>query len=229
MKLKTTNIMKLFKQTLHLLVLLLCVSTTTPTVYAQNSKLQKELEKQRTKVYKKLVQEYKKEGWKLANNNTTIEVAVLEHLTKLDDPSHNWIQETGEVSKCKSMNVGRMAAVNNAQNKIAQQMQGQIEGFVSSLVSSDAENLDAEQDKMVAAFVKKINITLNGALQESYAIYKENPDGTTHYKAFFLVDKGKCLSAVNAAVERSLKDTGVAIDMADQIRDFVHNGLTIDE
>lgn len=211
--------------------MLIAVCTTSFTgfnVEAQsNSKLQKELKKQRTKVYKKLVQDYKKEGWKLANNNTTMEVAVLEHLTKLDDPSHNWTETTGEVSKCKSLNVGRLSAVNNAQNYLTQLMQGQIEGFVSSLVSADAENMDAEQDKMVAAFVKKLNITLNGALQESYAIYKENPDGTIHYKAFFLVDKGKCLSAVNAAIERSLKDTGVALDMADQIRNFVHTGLTI--
>lgn len=86
------------------------------------SKLQKELEKQRNKVYKKLVKDYKKEGWKLANNNTTMEVAVLEHLTKLDDPTHNG-QTTGEVSKCKSLNVGRLSALNNAQNYLAQSMQ----------------------------------------------------------------------------------------------------------
>ena len=213
--------------------MLIAVSATSIiglNVEAQsNPKLQKELEKQRTKVYKKLVQDYKKEGWKLANNNTTMEVAVLEHLTKLDDPSHNWTQTTGEVSKCKSMNVGRLSAVNNAQNYLAKLMQGYIEGFVSSLASADAENVDAEQDKMVAAFTKKIKISLNGALTESYAIFKENPDKTIHYKAFYLVDKGKCIAAANSALEKSLQDSGVALEMADQIREFVKNGLTITE
>lgn len=215
---------------LILLLAFACVMPTGSTVYAQsNSKLQKELEKQRTKVYKKLVQDYKKEGWKLANNNTTMEVAVLEHLTSLDDPTHNYTETTGEVSKCKSANVGRMSAANNAQNYIAQLMQGQIEGYVSSLISADADNLDAEQDKMVAAFTKKIKISLNGALTESYAIYKENPDGTLHYKAFYLVDKAKCIAAANSAIEKSLKESEIAIDLADQIRQFVNEGLSVTE
>lgn len=211
--------------------MLIAVSVSSFTgfnVEAQtNSKLQKELEKQRTKVYKKLVQDYKKEGWKLANNNTTMEVAVLEHLTKLDDPTHSWSEATGEVSKCKSLNVGRLSAVNNAQNYIAQLMQGQIEGFVSSLVSADAENMGTEQDKMIAAFTKKIKVSLNGALTESYAIYRENPDKTVHYKAFYFVDKEKCLAAANSALEKSLQDSGVALEMADQIREFVKSGLSL--
>lgn len=213
------------------MLIAVCASSFTGfNIEAQtNSKLQKELEKQRTKVYKKLVQEYKKDGWKLANNNTTMEVAVLEHLTKLDDPSNNWTETTGEVSKCKSMNVGRLSAVNNAQNYLAQLMQGQIEGFVSSLVNADAVNMDAEQDKMVAAFTKKIKISLNGALSESYAIFKENPDKTVHYKAFYFVDKGKCIAAANSALEKSLQDSGIAIEMADQIREFVKSGLSLTE
>lgn len=224
--------MRTFKNLWYALLLIVvgATSLTGFNVEAQsNSKLHKELEKQRTKVYKKLVQDYKKEGWKLANNNTTMEVAVLEHLTTLDDPAHNWIQTTGEVSKCKSMNVGRLSAANNAQNYLAQLMMGQIEGFVSSLVNADADNSDAEQDKMVSAFTKKINISLNGALTESYAIFKENPDKTIHYKAFYFVDKGKCIAAANSALEKSLQDSELTLEMADQIREFVKNELSLTE
>lgn len=89
--------------------------------------------------------------------------------------------------------------------------------------------MDAEQDKMVAAFTKKNKISLNVTLTGGYTIYKENPDRTIHYKAFYLVDKGKCIAAANSALEKSLQDSGVVLEMADQIREFVKNGLTVTE
>lgn len=210
-----------------ILLLFVAFATSANISVQAQSKLEKDLAKQRTRVYKNLVKEYKNEGWKLANNNTTMEVAILEHLTTLDSPANDYETVTGEVTKCRSMNVGRMSAINNAQNQLAQRMQGEIEGFVSSLINADAENIDAEQDKMVAAFNNKIKISLTGALKPSYAIYKENPDGTYRYKAFFFVDKSKCIAAANSAVEKSLKEASVALDLADKIKDFVNNGMTI--
>lgn len=195
----------------------------------KTDKVQKELEKQRSKVYKNLIKDYKKQNWNLLNNNTTMEVAVLEHLNKLNDPSNNFGTITGEVSKCKSMNAGRMSAVNNARNLLASTLQGQIEGFVASLVSTNAEDLTEEQDKMIAGFTNKIKIGLSNCLQESYAIYKENADGTYHIRVFYFFDKDKCQSAVNNAVEKSLNETKMAVEMADQIRDFVNNGLMMPE
>lgn len=211
------------------LVILIAVSFA-PTVCAQsNSKLMKELEKKRANAYKEVVKNYEKEGWKLADNNTTMEVAVLEHHASLADPANNFTKFTGEVSKCRSANVGRMTALNNAQNRLAQLMEGDIKGYAASLINADAENVNAEKDESIMGFTKEIKISVAGALKESYAIYKENPDGTLHYKVFYLVDKSKCIAAANRALDKSLKDTKVAIDIADQIRQFVNTGLTVGE
>lgn len=199
-------------------------------LYAQsNSKMMKQLEKKRANAYKEVIKNYVKDGWKLADNNTTMELAVLEHQVTLSDQTKNLTNFTGEVTKCKSANVGRMAALNNAQNRLAQLMEGEIEGYVTSLINADSENVAAEKDESVMGFTKKIKISVSGALKESYAIYKENPDGTMHYRVFYLVDKDKCIAAANTALERSLKDTKVAVDIADQIRQFVNTGLTIGE
>ena len=71
---------------------------------APASKLEKQLEKQRGKVYKELIKQYKADGWTLADNNRTMEVAVLEHLIARDANKDVKVEITGEVSKCKSMN-----------------------------------------------------------------------------------------------------------------------------
>ncbi len=194
---------------------------------APASKLEKQLEKQRGKVYKELIKQYKADGWTLADNNRTMEVAVLEHLIARDANKDVKVEITGEVSKCKSMNVGRMSALNNAKNELAMQMSGQIEGMVSSLVAADVNNLAAEQDKMIAGFTNKMKASLSGAIELSYGIVKQNPDGTNHYKAFFFVDKSKCIDAASAAIEKSIQETKMSVEIADQIRDFVKNGMEI--
>lgn len=197
-----------------------------PNAEAQTMKLQTKLAKEKNKEYKKLMQQYKKEGWQLADNSKTLEVALLEHLIARD--SQGYMEKTGEVSKCKSINVGRMSAKNNAQNLIAQDMQGQIAGLISSLVVADAEDLSKEQDKMIAGFAKEVQLSLSGALEESYTIYKTNPDGSYALRTFFIVDKSKCSSAANSAIDKSLSDTSMAIEMANEIKLFVSNGMKVE-
>lgn len=200
-----------------------------PATYAKTSKLEKQLQKERDNAYKKIMKEYKAEGWKLANNNSTVEVAVLENLNYYNENRDKVTQETGDVTKCKSLNVGKMSAINNAQNALAMKMQAAIDGYATSLLEADAEETDTEQDKMIAGFTKKLKINLSGCLQESYSIYRSNEDGTYHYRTFFFADKKKCQAAANAAIDKQFKDTERAIEIGNRIKEFVDNGGAIDE
>lgn len=212
-----------------LIIAMSLVTTVSFNAQAQVDNLKKELAKKQSKMAKDLVKRHEKEGWILANNDNTLEVAVLEHLIATTENKSKVGKITGEVSKCKSMNVGRMSALNNAQNLLSQQLSAQIQGCVRSLINANAEDVDAEIDEMVAGFDKKVKANLSGVLKESYSVYKENGDGTKQFRTFFLVDLDKCKAATNTALEKALKDTKVAIELADQIKDFVNNGLEISE
>ncbi|MDR1553988.1 MAG: hypothetical protein LBS69_11100 [Prevotellaceae bacterium] len=219
------------KNILTIGVITLCtvvLFTAVPqTAAAQLTKKQeKTLQKERDKEYKKKITEYKKEGWKLAGGSRTIEVALLEHYAKTADPKNK--EFIGDVSQCKSINVCRQAALNNAQNRYASLASSNIKGRIGSLLRADANRPEIEVDKVIAAYERSVQADISGVLAESYSIAKENGDGTKTFQTIFIVNEEDAASARTRAMEKSLKETKITIEEAEEISKFVREGFNIE-
>lgn len=197
------------------LLLLLCSSIV---VCGQN----RQLEKASNKMYKGKMKEYNREGWKLAGSSKTLEVALLEHYEKLKDPKNEEL--VGEVSQCKSLNVCKQAAYNNALITYANLAGSTLKGRVVSDLNVDQSSEDGEFDKMYAAYERLVQQEVKGILTESYAIVKEK-GGMKQYKVFFLVNEEKASVARLRALERAAQESAAAQKYATKIADFVRKGF----
>ncbi|MDH8702423.1 putative nucleic-acid-binding protein [Dysgonomonadaceae bacterium PH5-43] len=185
----------------------------------------KQLEKQRNKMYKSKLKEYKKEGWKLDASSKTIEVVLLEHYEKLKD--ENYQEIVGAVSNCNSINVCRQAAYNNAIITYANRSASTVKGRVASDINLNASDFkhSAEFDKFYAAYERFIKAEINsGVLLESYSIKKKSGD-TNEYQIYFLINEDKALQARKKAMQRALEETTIAQEYAAKISDFINEGI----
>lgn len=149
----------------------------------------KQLEKQRSKMYKAKIKEYKKEGWKLDSSSKTIEVVLLEHYEKLKDENNQEI--VGTTSNCRSVNVCRQVAYNNAITTYASLAASYVKGRTVSDVNLNSSDKDdtAEFDKFYAAYERVIGSEIkNGVLKESYSIKRKKGD-INEYQIVFLRHK----------------------------------------
>ena len=193
---------------------------------AQTKKLEKTKQKAENKQYKEKMKEYNKEGWKLAGGSRTLEVALLEHYEKTADEKNQ--EFIGDVSQCKSINVCRQSALNNAQNRYASLASGNIKGRVTSLLRANANVPQEEVDKMIAAYERAVQVDVSGILKESYSIVKENANGTKSFQTIYIVNEETASAARLNAMKQSLKETKITIDEMEQILKFVDEGFSIE-
>lgn len=205
----------------YVFITLLLLLSSCVYVCAQNHLLKRET----SKMYKAKIKEYKKTGWKLAGSSKTLEVALLEHYEKMKDPQN--VELVGEVSQCKSLNVCKQAAYNNALITYANLAGSTLKGRVVSDLNVDQSAEEGEFDKMYAAYERLVQQEVKGVLTESYAIYKER-GGSKQYKVFFLVNEEKASLARIRALERAAKETEMAQKYATKIADFVRKGFEKD-
>ena len=199
------------------LLIALSILVCAPRVsYAQN--LNKVLEKE----YKKKLKEYKKEGWKVESDRSA-EVVLMKHFGKLN-ANEDLKTIIGTSTNCKSTNVCRQAALNNAQNEYARLVSGKIEGAFASIVKSDANRPQDEIDKMVGGLVNEVKADLSGVLQPSYSVYREK-DGLKEYRTIFFVNEKELVGNMEKVLEQSIKETKLTIEEARSISKFVGDEL----
>ena len=207
------------KQKLLLLVLGLCF--LAPTVNAQN----KALEKARKKEYKQKMKMYKDEGWKLFASSRSLDVALLTHYDKLNTMGEDGQEIVGVATKCRSKNVGRQMALNNACVTYAQQAGSKVKGRVVSDMQGDGVNADAEFDKFYSAYERLVDKEIRGEMKESYSIIRDNGDGTFEIQTYFIVNESAASQARLRAMEQASKETEMAQQYAKKISDFVKEGF----
>jgi hypothetical protein len=207
------------KQKLLLLVLGLCF--LAPTVNAQN----KALEKARKKEYKQKMKMYKEEGWKLFASSRSLDVALLTHYDKLNTMGEDGQEIVGVATKCRSKNVGRQMALNNACVTYAQQAGSKVKGRVVSDMQGDGVNAAGEFEKFYAAYERLVDKEIRGEMKESYSIIRENGDGTYEIQTYFIVNESAASQARLRAMEQASKETEMAQQYAKKISDFVKEGF----
>ena len=198
------------------LIMLLCVPSVS---YSQdlNAVLKKE--------YKQKLKEYKQDGWKI-DSDRSAEVVLMKHYSKLNaDEDLKTI--TGNSSNCRSTNVCRQAALNNAQNEYARLVSASIEGAFGSIVKTDANRPQEEIDKMVGGVVTEVKADISGVLQPSYSIFREKK-GLKEYKTIFFINENKLIGNMERILEQSIKEANLTIEEARSISKFVRDELRIE-
>lgn len=205
-----------------IIMFLMAFSLMMPVVNAQNSKA---LSKAVKKEYKTKMKEFKKGGWKLYGSTRSLDVALLTHYEKLAKDGDETYEIMGNCSQFKSKNVGHQTCVNNAANLYAQQAGRQVKGRIVSDIAGNADDVAAEFDHFYAAYESLVQKEINGELQESFSVIKENKDGTFEMQTFFVVSESAATRARIRAYENALKESEAAQKYAQKVSDFVRKGF----
>jgi type II secretory pathway pseudopilin PulG len=202
----------------------LMISLAPQVSYAQSKKAEKQLQKARDKQFKDQKKQFTKEGWKISGSAKTVDVALLEYYQKLNSGENNY-QIVGEVSACKSINVCKQAAFNNAVTEYANRASSSVKGRITSDMNLDQTSGSGEFDKLYAAYERLVQAEIKGVLQQSFSIVKEKPDGNREYKTFFVINEEAASKARIRAIENAAKETDIAQEYANKISDFVREGF----
>lgn len=203
----------------RLFTILMAICLLSP-VYSQN--YNKAIEKAQKKEVKEKMKEYKKKGYEIMGSRT-MEVELNKHFLKLNELGEDGYVFEGISSRTKSKNLGQQMAINNATVKYAQMAGSTVKGRVVSDGFADAADASGEFDKFYAAYERLVEQKVKHTLIPSYSVIKTNDDGTYEILAYFIVDESKARVARQAALEAALKDSELAQQYADKVRDFVND------
>lgn len=205
-----------------IIMFLMAFCMVFPCANAQNSKaMQKALKKE----YKLKMKEFKKGGWTLYGSTRSLDVALLSHYEKLAKEGDNAYELMGACSQFKSKNVGHQTCINNAANTYALQAARTLKGRIVSDMAGNADDAAAEFDHFYAAYESLVQKEINGELQESFTVIRENKDGTFEMQAFFIVSESAATRARIRAYENAAKESEAAQKYAQKVSDFVNKGF----
>lgn len=182
------------------------------------------LQKAREKAHKEKLKEYKKEGWKPMGSKP-MEVLLLEHYDRLNQLGDNGHEIEGVSTRTKSINTGKQMAINNAVVTYGQEAGSTLQGRVVADMSANGVDTDGEFENFFAAYERLVEKEIRGEMQPSYSIQKNNGDGTYEIRTYFIVEENAAQKARLRALEEAMKNSEVAADHAEQISNFVRQGL----
>ena len=201
------------------LVLMLMAAMMLTTVNAQE--LTKQQKKAVNKEVKAKLKDYKKRGFEIFGSSRTLETVLTKHLSALEASEGKVVEVTG-FSQAKSRNLAANAAQNSAANRYATSCSQYVKGRVLADMASDVANQEAEFDKFYAAFEGKVQQEIKGELRQSFAVAKQNEDGTISVEAYYLVDDDAATRARINALKNSQQESAIAQKYAQKLSDFVH-------
>jgi hypothetical protein len=200
-------------------VLMLMAAMMLTSANAQE--LTKQQVKAVNKEVKKKLKDYKQRGYEIFGSSRTLETALTKHFTALEAKEGKIVEVTG-FSQAKSRNLAATAAQNSAANRYATTCSQQIKGRVLADMANDVSNQEAEFDKFYAAFEGKVQQEIKGELRQSFAVAKQNADGTISVEAYYLVDDDAASRARINAFKNSQQESAIAQKYAQKLSDFVN-------
>jgi hypothetical protein len=206
------------------MTLVVVFMSNSQNIFAQSKKETKMLQKAREKQYQERKKDFEKNGWKISGTAKTLDVSLLEYYQKLNSNENNY-EIVGEVSACRSINVCKQAAFNNAIVEYATRAGSYLKGRIVSDMQLDQTSGDGEFDKLYGAYERLVEAEIKGIFKESFSIVKENSDDTREYKTFFIIDEEAATKARIRAIENALKETKIAQEYAKKISEFVQEGF----
>ena len=200
------------------LCLVLILAAPALTTNAESS-----LQKQLKKNYKKKKKELEKDRWKIYGSSKTLEVALLEHYTKLYNDGEVAEEIIGTADNFKSNNVGRRQAVTNAQVAYAQRSGAQVKARIVEDIAANSADINAEYEAQVQK-------EIGAELQESFTIVrphtKSKKCNTYDMQIFFIISEDAATRARVRAYENALKESEAAQRYADRVSQFIQEGIS---
>lgn len=205
-----------------ILVVIMTLAFVMPVANAQNSKA---LDKALKKEYKAKMKEYKKGGYKLFGSTRSFDVALLKHYEKLDALGANGQEVVGIATRCKSLNVGKQMAMNNACITYAQQAGSVVKGRIVADLAGDGINTDAEFEHFYAAYERLVEKEIKGEMQESFSIIKDLGNNEHEVQTYFIINEDAASKARIRAMENALRESEAAQKYATKVSEFVRQGF----
>ena len=205
-----------------ILAVIMVLALVMPVANAQNNKA---LEKARKKEYKMKMKEFKKEGYKIFGTTHTLDVSLLSHYDKLNSLGVNGYEVIGIATRCKSKNVGKQMAANNAALTYAQNAGSSVKGRIVADMAGDGVNTDVEFEHFYAAYERLVEKEIKGELQESFSVIKELGQNEYEVQTFYIVNEDAACKARIRAMENALKESEAAQKYAAKVSDFVRQGF----
>ena len=149
---KTKNFIKM------MMLSLFCISLS---VQAQSDK---KYRKTMEKVYKTKTKELKKQKWQTSGTSLTLDAAIMRHMRTLA-ANENSKELIADVLMCRSLNVCRATALNNALLEYAQSAGSYVRGrVVSDMFNNSSAEESEEFDKFYAAYERLVSAEMKGEL-----------------------------------------------------------------
>lgn len=159
----------------------------------------------------------KKEGFKLLELGD-MQMQLESYLAKAKAGCK---QIVGTADNCITVNLGKIAALNNAINEYAT-LSG---GIVKGRITSNASNIGGRQaDDIVAAYERLVLKEIKGEIQTCVTLVRENQK---HYdvRVYCLVDYDAAHAAKMKAMQLALEELNLAQQFGAQISDWIDEGL----
>jgi len=222
-KLKT-KAMKKILAILSLVVLFVAGATYTADAQALSKSQQKALEKD----VKKRCKELSKAGWEPLAATSTLNYSMLKYRTYIESDEENRIPITG-IAIGKNPKIGRENAIHSGIASYAGRAAAQVVGKVKSVLSSDNNNITAEEiDKYGAAYESAVNAKISGLVKEHFAIVRTLPDGTREFNVFMSIDETKARKAREEA-QRIAKEQTQLQTISEMAAEFIGEPVTPEE
>jgi hypothetical protein len=216
------NYCKIILTTIMSVMLLVSVSESA---FAQVSKKNaKQEKKQEEKNFKEKVKEWEKEGWKISGDYRTLELAAIELQNQLNENPEKYWFVAGEVKKCRSIDACKQMAQFQAQGQLATELNAEMKATGDQLSDFNITTGD-ETNTLVTGFSRATKANVSGIITPSFALIKDNGDGTNSFQILYLVDLARKAAIQKGALESAIKESKLTVEKAELIRDFVNKSL----
>lgn len=225
----------------RIITLVLAIMSMASCMSAQNSKIQKLIEKEQLKMQKALIQDRAKmadqkikefseaNGWRIDGTAKTASVAFREYYQKLllEPENYREMDADAQGSTENSLNLVQNIALNNAMVKYAQMAKAHVQGRVDNHMSQLGGK---ELEEFISGYERLVSADIEGELQFQFGFYKDDEKTKKRvYKAFYLINEEQASAKRLKAMERALQETQMAQNTAEEISLFVKEGFRTDE
>ena len=203
-----------------IIMILMALCLIAPATMAQA--LTPKQEKICNKNAKDRAKQFKKQGYEIMGS-LPLQDALYKHFAKMELGA---TEQQGN-GHSKSMNNGRQMCLTSAMSEYASKAASQIKG--RNVTDAYGNEVDTDNDpefaRFYAAYERLTQKEIKGELQESFTIVKKNPDGSSDFVMYFLIDEDKALARRQKAMKDAAAESNLAQTYAKQVSEFINEPI----
>lgn len=204
-----------------IIMILMALCLIAPAAIAQQALTPKQ-EKNCNKNAKDREKQFKKDGYVMMGS-LPLKDALYKHYAKMELGA----TEQMGTGHSKSMNNGRQMCLTSAMSEYASKASSQIKG--RTVTDAYGNEVDTENDpefaRFYAAYERLTQKEIKGELQESFTVVKKNPDGSSDFLMYFLVDEDKARARRQKALQAAAEETNLAQIYSKQVSEYVNEPI----